>query len=135
MKHRTIATVIIGAVIGIAFALLLQRWVLPPSTETTLLQISNEFNRHCPLMVDKLTRFDNTSVDDKEFRFSYTITNLVKDSVNITDLKNYLEPLVHHGIEKYPQAEFFKRNHITISCLYKDRNGVPLTEIKVSPEK
>jgi hypothetical protein len=135
MTRHTITAAIIGMAIGMAVLLLLQRCILPPPAETALLQISNEFNRQCPLMVDKITRFDNTSVNDKEFRFTYTITNLVKDSVNITDVKNYLEPLVHQGIEKYPQTEFFKRNHIIISCLYKDRNGVPLTEIKVRPEK
>jgi hypothetical protein len=132
MKRHTIITVIVGATIGAAVLFMVQRFILSPSTETTLLQISNEFNRQCPMMVDKITRFDNTSVNNHEFRFSYTILNAVKDSVDTLQLRHYLEPVVRQGITNNPRIEFLRQNRIIISCLYKDKNGIKLTEIKVA---
>jgi hypothetical protein len=135
MTRHTIITAIIGAAIGCAALLLLQRWILPPPSETALLQISNEFNRQCPLMVDRITRFDNTSVNDKEFRFSYTILDAVKDSVDTLQLHSYLEPIVRKGVTNNPRIEFLRQNRTVISCLYRDKNGAKLTEIKIDLSK
>jgi hypothetical protein len=82
-------------------------------------------------MIDKITRFDNTSViSDKEFRFNYTILNAVKDSVDLKMLRQYLEPIVNQGIKNNHSLEYLRKNKVTISCTYKDRNGITLVEIK-----
>jgi len=115
---------------------LVQQFVLQPSLETTLLNTSNEFNLHCPVMIDKITRFDNTSVvNDKEFRFSYTIVNALKDSVDKKELYSYLEPIVLHGIKANPALEYLRTKKITITCVYKDKHEVTLAEIRVTPDK
>jgi hypothetical protein len=135
-KKRTIPYLLLGFAIGILAMYLVQQFVLQPSLETTLLNTSNEFNLHCPVMIDKITRFDNTSVvNDKEFRFSYTIVNALKDSVDKKELYSYLEPIVLHGIKANPALEYLRTKKITITCVYKDKHEVTLAEIRVTPDK
>jgi hypothetical protein len=114
---------------GLLVMFVLQTYILPPKTETILLQLSNNFNGKCPVMVDKITRFDNTSVGNNELRFNYTILTTVKDSVDSTELHSHLEPIVRNN----PQVGMLKQNHITVLCRYRDRKGTLLAEIKVTP--
>jgi hypothetical protein len=134
-KNRQIYLSIGAFCCGLLLMFVLLTYILPPKVETLLLETSNEFNRKCPMMVDKITRFDNTSVGEKELRFSYTILNALKDSVDSIGLHNYLEPIVKKGLTNNPKIGFLRQNHITIACLYKDRSGKILTEIRVTPEK
>ncbi len=129
LNKRIILTAVIALAVGVISTLLFQQYVLPPKTETILLQLSNNFNGKCPVMVDKITRFDNTSVGNNELRFNYTILTAVKDSVDSTELHSHLEPIVRNN----PQVGMLKQNHITVLCRYRDRKGMLLTEIKVTP--
>ncbi|MDP4203586.1 MAG: hypothetical protein Q8861_12900 [Bacteroidota bacterium] len=129
MNKRIILTAVIALAVGVISTLLLQQYVLPPKTETILLQLSNNFNSKCPVMVDKITRFDNTSVGNNELRFNYTILTAVKDSVDSTELHKHLEPIVRNN----PQVGMLQQNHIAVLCRYRDKKGTLLTEIKVTP--
>jgi hypothetical protein len=129
LNKRIILTAVIALAVGVISTLLLQQYVLPPKTETILLQLSNNFNGKCPVMVDKITRFDNTSVGNNELRFNYTILTAVKDSVDSTELHSHLEPIVQNN----PQVGMLKQNHIAVLCRYRDKKGTLLTEIKVTP--
>jgi hypothetical protein len=129
LNKSIILTAVIALAVGVISTLLIQQYVLPPKTETILLQLSNNFNGKCPIMVDKITRFDNTSVGNDELRFNYTILSAVKDSVDSTELHNHLEPIVRNN----PQVGMLKQNHITVLCRYRDRKGTLLAEIKVTP--
>ena len=138
MKHinkSLIITAVICLAVGATAMFLIREYLMPPTTETLLLGLSNEFNRKCPMMVDKITRFDNTSVSNQELRFSYTILNAVKDSVDSVGLHNYLEPIVKKGLTNNPRVEFLKQHHITIVCLYRDRKSKMLTEVRVKTGK
>jgi hypothetical protein len=94
LNKRIILTAVIALAGGVISTLLIQQYLLPPKIETILLQLSNNFNGKCPVMVDKITRFDNTSVGNNELRFNYTILTAVKDSVDSTELHSHLEPIV-----------------------------------------
>lgn len=128
-KNKQIYLLLAAFCCGLLVMFVLQTYILPTKTETILLQISNNFNSKCPVMVDKITRFDNTSVGNNELRFNYTILTAVKDSVDSTELHSHLEPIVRNN----PQVGMLKQNHITVLCRYRDRKGTLLTEIKVTP--
>ncbi|GAT62728.1 hypothetical protein [Paludibacter jiangxiensis] len=129
LNKSIILTAVIALAVGVISTLLFQQYVLPPKTETVLLQLSNNFNGKCPVMVDKITRFDNTSIGDNELRFNYTILTAVKDSVDSIELHSHLEPIVRNN----PQVGTLKQNHIAVLCRYRDKKGTLLTEIKVTP--
>ena len=133
MNFKTLAGIIVGIV---AMVLVQQFFFKSPSFDKQMMQVASELNKTCPVMVDAETRLDNTvSLPDKIFTYNYTLVNQVKDSLNVEGLKNYLTPLVTNNIKTNPAMKFYRDNKITLSYYYKDKQGVFLLNIDVTPDK
>jgi hypothetical protein len=107
-----------------------------PMIDKTLMETANELNKSCPLMVDNITRLDNTiALPDKVFQYNYTVVNVVKDSIKTDDLKLYLQPRILNEVRTNPAMKFVRDNHVTVNYSYKDKIGVFLFDITVKPEQ
>jgi hypothetical protein len=127
-------TVALGsALIGALLTWLILTFAMPEKAETVLLRTSNEFNRNCPVMLDKATRFDNTAVAGKSIRFCYTLINTVKDSVDTTLFKSITEPFIKQRVKENSALQYLKTAKVTLVYIYRDKNGNRLTEITVEP--
>jgi|SRR5665647_858613 len=126
-----------GIVVGIVVMVLVQQFFFKsPSFDKQMMQVASELNKTCPIMVDAETRLDNAvALPDKIFTYNYTLINQVKDSLNVEELKNYLTPLVTNNIKTNPVMKFYRDNKITMSYYYKDKQGVFLLNIDVTPDK
>ncbi len=126
-----------GIVVGIVVMVLVQQFFFKsPSFDKQMMQVASELNKTCPIMVDAETRLDNTvALPDKIFTYNYTLINKVKDSLNVEELKKYLTPLVTNNIKTSPVMKFYRDNKITLSYYYKDKQGVFLLNIDVTPDK
>ena len=132
MDFKTLAGIITGVV---AMVLVQQFFFKAPSFDKQMM-LASELNKTCPVMVDAETRLDNTvSLPDKILIYNYTLINQVKDSLNVEELKNYLTPLVTNNIKTNPVMKFYRDNKITLSYYYKDKRGVFLLNIDVTPDK
>ena len=133
MNFKTLAGIITGVVV---MALVQQFFFKAPSFDKQMMQVASELNKTCPVMVDAETRLDNTiSLPDKIFTYNYTLINQVKDSINVEELKKYLTPLVTNNMKTNPVMKFYRDNKITMSYYYKDKQGVFLLNIDVTPDK
>jgi hypothetical protein len=97
---------------------------------------ASEINKSCPIMVDNATRLDNAiAMPDNVFQYNYTLVNMVKDSVNIGELKNYLLPNITNFVKTNPDMKQIRDNKMTVNYYYKDKVGVYLFTISVKPEQ
>jgi hypothetical protein len=135
-KKRNIGTVIGLAIGAIAFVLIQQLFFKAPSFDKVMMKAASELNKTCPIMVDKETRLDNAvSLPGQIFQYNYTLVNMVKDSMNIPDLQNYLEPIITNNVKTNPDLKVYRDHKITMAYYYKDKNGVFVLKIAVTPDK
>jgi hypothetical protein len=104
-----------------------------PLYDKAMMEFASELNKNCPIMIDNATRFDNaTPLPNNIFQYNYTLVRMVKDSININDLKKYLEPSIINYVKSNPDMKTIRDNKTTIKYSYRDRTGVFLFTISVT---
>jgi hypothetical protein len=102
--------------------------------DKTLMLSASEINKTCPIMIDAITRLDNTiALPGNVFQYNYTLISLVKDSVNIEDMKKILTPKIANFVKSSPEMKSMRDNKTTIKYYYRDKVGVYLFDISVDP--
>lgn len=105
------------------------------SFDKELLKVSKELNKTCPYAVDKDTRLDNTLAIEKTLQYNYTLVNMTVDSMNVDNIKAYVEKNAINNIKTNPDMKLYRDNNVTLAYSYKDKNGVFLFKIDVTPDK
>ena len=104
--------------------------------DKVLMEMAGELNKSCPIMVDNATRLDNAvALPDNVFQYNYTLIGMNKDSVNIEELKSYLEPTIINSVKTNPDMQGMRDNKVKVNYYYKDKSGVYLFTISVKPEQ
>jgi len=126
---------IVGIVVGIIVVVLVQQlFFKSPSFEKKMTQAASEINKTCPVMLDKETRLENTaSLPDNTFQYNYTLVHVIKDSIKIEPLQEYLKKYIVNNVKSNPGLKDFRDNKTTMAYYYKDKNGVLLFKITVTP--
>lgn len=107
-----------------------------PAFDKALMETASEINKSCPIMIDNATRLDNAvALPNDVFQYNYTLVSMTKDSVNIDELKAYLEPAITNFVKTNPDMQTMRDNKVTVNYYYKDREGVYLFTISVKPEQ
>jgi hypothetical protein len=107
-----------------------------PSYDKAMMEFSSEFNKTCPIMIDNVTRLDNVVVlPNNVLQYNYSILSLYKDSVNIEEMKTFLEPNILSNAKTNPQMKMIRDNNTTLNYNYKDKEGVFLLLITIKPEQ
>ena len=107
-----------------------------PHFEKVLVDLSNELNKNCPLMIDAETRLDNTvALPNNIFQYNYSLIIIDKESINIDEAKTYLEQQIVNTAKTNPDLKVFRDNKTTLRYTYKDKSGVFILTIEVSPDK
>lgn len=101
------------------------------SVDKFLMQTASEINKSCPYMVNKETRVDNAvALMGNTIQFNYTMTNHLKEEIDISQLKiNTAKPLLN-GIKTSPNLKIFRDNRVTMIYEYKDKVGVFLFSLQ-----
>jgi len=132
---------IIRAIVGVIFFALAyngvqQLFFKSASYDKEMISIANEINKSCPITIDAETRLDNTiALPDKVFQYNYTLVNVEKSKADTLMMKNYLEPIITNQVKSNPQLQYQRDHKWTLSYLYKDKNGLYLLMIRVTPDK
>ncbi len=134
---KGITSIFVALVSCLVSFFLVQKFVFKaPTLDKEMMAIANEINKSCPLMLDKETRLDNTiSMPNNVFQYNYTLINQDKNLVDVTKFINYLEPRIINNIKTSPNLKFQREHNTTMNYVYKDRSGVFLFEIIISPDK
>lgn len=135
-KQMTIKK-IFGYIFGITLIILLQPGCSnQTSIERLLKQTANNLNKSCPMVIDSETRLDNIVVmPNNVFQYNYTLVNIEKKTIDIEDMRNYIEPILINGIKTMPDLKMFRENKVTLAYYYKDKDGFFITRIEITPDK
>lgn len=128
---KTTLFAVIGAIIGYTS---FQYFFNSPSLDKQLMYAASEINKTCPIMVDKDTRLDNAmSSSSQDFQYNYTLPNYTKEEIDTTVFEKALKPQLVNTISTNPDLKIFRDNNVTIIYNYKDKNGVFLLRISITP--
>ncbi len=107
-----------------------------PLYEKVLMEMANELNKNCPMMLDAETRLDNTiALPGNIFQYNYSLINIDKEALNIDELKAYLEQQIVNTAKTNPDMKIFRDNKTTLRYSYKDKSGIFILTIEVTPDK
>ena len=126
----------IGLLIGyLGSQYLIDTFFKKPNIEEILIQVAEEMNKNCPITLDGDTRLDTTmGGPGKSFSYFYTLVNYSKEEINQDTLITYLKPNIINNVSTNPQMAIFRENEITMNYNYKDKEGVFLFVITVTPD-
>ena len=127
----------IGLALGLTVAILVQQYFFkPPSFDKQMMQMASELNKTCPVMVDAETRLDNAvALPEKTFQYNYTLVNMVKDSIDIVSIEEYLKPVILNTIKTNPDLKSFRDNNVIMSYNYKDKNSMHILKLTFTPDQ
>jgi len=135
--YKKLTGIIVGAIsFLVAYFLVQQLFFKPPTLDKVMMKTASEINQSCPMMIDSETRLDNTIVlPANVFQYNYTLINMEKETVDVTALKNYLEPNITNFVRTNPDMKFQRDSKVTVNYYYKDKDGNYLFTISVTPEQ
>ncbi|PCJ97187.1 MAG: hypothetical protein COA50_05990 [Flavobacteriaceae bacterium] len=103
--------------------------------DKVLTRVASEINENCPLIIDGDTRLDNTiGLPNNTFQYNYTLINLDQRDINVAELRKTIEPNIVNNVKTNPDMKEFRDNKVTMTYNYKDKNGVFIIKIIVTPE-
>ena len=130
----------IGAATGaIAFAItyfaVQQLFFKPASFDKQMMKAASEINKTCPVMVDRDTRLDNAvALPGNILQYNYTLINLDKSEVNVDTVNKYVAPGIINNVRTNPELKVYRDNKVTMDYAYRDKNGVFVLKISVTPD-
>lgn len=126
----------VGVIVGvITFMTVQQLFFRVPSLGEAMAQAATNVNMLCPMMVDNDTRLDSAKVLRKDvFEYYYTLVHVEKNGIDIGSLQSYATPMLVNNVKADRSFKIFRKNRITIQYSYRDKNGVPLFDVKVTPD-
>jgi len=137
MNKSTKTTIgsIAGIIIGAVIYQLIGHFMFPaPSIDQQLMKVADELNKNCPIMVDKETRLDNTVAGvGKTLAYNYTLVNLAKEDLDIDGMKASLWPILVNNVKYHEEMKTFRENDVTLKYYYKDREGIFVLSLEITP--
>mgnify|MGYP001474783615 CR=1 FL=1 len=98
-----------------------------------LVKTANEINKHAPIIIDSLTRFDNVNaLKGNVLQYNYTI-QVEKSAVDTIELLKIGKEALLDLLKKNTKAKYFKDNNIEIQANYADKDGIQICKIVVLP--
>lgn len=133
-KSKLLPILIAIVVFGISYVATQQFFTSSPSLNQNLIEVANELNKNCPMMIDEQTKLVNAAaLPDNVFIYNYMLTNLERDGIDIEEATKTMEPILINNIKSNPDMKYFKDNNVTLSYSYKDKHGVFVMKINVTP--
>ncbi len=136
VNTKTLVTIVGIIAFALAYMAVQHFFFSSTSIDNGMMKIASEINKSCPIMVDAETRLDNTTgMTNKIFQYNYSLVNMEKATVDTMALRNYLEPVIINLIKTNPQMKYQRDNEWTLNYNYKDKNGVYLFMLSITPDK
>ena len=106
------------------------------SADKEVLIFAKEMNKTCPSMVDPETRLDKVIASaDNNLQFNYTLIRMIRDSLPISRLKSYMEPVILNEIKNSGTLRRFLDKNLSWIYSYNDKKGDFIFSITYTPEQ
>ena len=107
-----------------------------PSINEQLMDTAKEINKHCPIMVDSLTRLDNSIATlDNKLQFNYTFIKTDKVDIDTSNLKSSMTSSFINKLTTDPKFKDFIQNDIAISATFYDKSGNYVCNLFIEPKQ
>jgi hypothetical protein len=105
-----------------------------PSVQQQLQTASDDMNKKGPVMADKVTRLDSTSVGPMSFSYHYTVDGIPSENMSQAFFDTALRPGIVSKYRTGSELETFRNDGVTVNYIYSDPNGKQFAVITVGPE-
>ena len=134
-KKKNVQTIVGMITGGLALVLVQHFFFKAPTYDQVMMKAASEINKSCPMMVDKETRLDNAvALPENIFQYNYTLVNMEKATTDISQIENYLRPILINSVKTNPDMKINRDNKTTMGYYYKDKNGEFLFKILITPD-
>ena len=100
------------------------------SLDQNMTKVAGEINRGCPVMIDSVTRFDNTAaLTNNVFQFNFTILNADKHDYDTMALQELVKKTALNSLKTDPKYRIFRDNSTKLRFTYHDKNAVYLCNV------
>lgn len=97
---------------------------------------AKEINKHCPIMVDSLTRLDNSiATSDNKLQFNYTFVKNNRSEIDTSILKSSMTTSFTNKLKTDPKFKGFRQKGISISASFYDSSGNYVCDVFVDPQR
>ena len=104
--------------------------------DNVLLKASTQINKTLPLAVDTDTRLDRVSaVPGRHFIYHYTLVALNSRDIGNGNFDTLFKPQLKSRLCDSADMKNFLKNGVTISYLYKGKDGEPIGGAKFAPSE
>lgn len=104
------------------------------AVDNVLVKVSAQMNKKLPIAVDNDTRLDRVSaVPGQHFIYHYTLVGLNASEVSVDRFQNSVKPELKNRLCDSSEMQNFLKNGVTISYLYKGKDGQPIGGAKFVP--
>jgi hypothetical protein len=122
---------IFGALLGKSGALESETGV-----DNVLVKVTSQMNKKLPMAVDKDTRLDSVSaVPGRQFIYHYTLVSVSSTDVSADNFDKLVKPQLKSRLCSSAEMQNFLKNGVTISYLYKGKDGQPIGSAKFAPSE
>ena len=133
-QKQPIATYI-GVIIGVLTSLFITGYFFNPSVDSKLIAFSSEFNKNCPINIDKFTRINITIIlPNKTIQYNYTLLGISEADVDYSIFEETIFPRLLETVKTNPDLKLFRDNDVSLKYYYADEAGTFLTSYTVTPE-
>lgn len=103
-----------------------------PTLDSTLVNTASELNKNLPMIIDSETSLDSITVlPNRTMRYNLTLINMAYEDYNVEEVITLVDEPLRNRIKTIPEAEFFRKNGVSLSYYYFDMNNKYFFEIKI----
>src|ERR1700744_4190024 len=111
-KKRLFSVIGLAVGISIGYFTVHELFFRPPAFDKTMVQIASEMNKTCPMMIDNITRLDNTiALPGHILEYNYTLINVNGETVDTNMAKKNIEPNIINTIKTNPGMKALRENN------------------------
>lgn len=97
---------------------------------------AEELNKKCPMMVDQMTRWDNTvAMPGKVLQYNYTVVGMDKSQLDAAMINSHIKPMLVNNVKTNPEMKALRDKKVTFGYSYNDKNGVFISKFTITPEE
>jgi hypothetical protein len=104
--------------------------------DNVLVKAASQINKKLPMDLDENTRLDSVSaVPGRQFIYHYTLVTLNSTDVSADTFDSVVKPQLKNRLCESADMQNFLKNGVTISYLYKGKDGHPIGGARFAPSE
>lgn len=137
MGFKEVITIVALGLVFVSQSYADKKYSLQQQLNKVMMQTVSDLNADLPMMVDKITRLNNTIYVSNELHYNYTITDGSLDYMSDSNKELFKLHMMKQGLGGYchnPDVSFFRDYGISWVYNYTDSKDKWVLAVKMSPQ-